>query len=125
MPNDTTKTDLYAIYLTTTMGAAIDDGDHGVGSRVISPPPTAPELLAMRLGQQASAKDLDDRLTVEATIAALNGTGRGFDAETAAAYLKVCPMPTSGNAYDQAAWLARAVQALGALPAPAIVEGEQ
>lgn len=80
----------------------------------------APSLIAHRLGEMARAKNEmpDDRVTGEATVATLNGTGRGFGLDAAAAYLKVSPVPTGREAQGTPAaeWLARAVQALGAVP---------
>lgn len=103
------SSDIYVIYLDAIVGA---------------PPPSirdgAPTIIAHRLGEMARAKNEmpDDRATVEATVATLNGTGRGFGLDAAAAYLKVSPVPTGRDAQGTPAaeWLARAVQALGAVP---------
>ncbi len=112
--------DLYALYLGATLGlpagAVIAHARRLEGIDDDKPVPTE-ALLAVRLGQLAVNGQPEDRLTVEATIAGLNGTGRGFDAKAAAAYLAVADWPSPHSKHDErAAWLARAVQALGAPP---------
>ena len=107
--------DLYAVYLATACGIGWAPAFNfaGINNAAI----TAPVWLAVRLGQIAATTGApEDRLTVEATIAANLNTGRGFDDGAAKAYLTLAPMPMSAKAHDQALWLARAVQALGALP---------
>lgn len=98
------KPDLYAVYLAATCsrypGFSMDD-------------PSV--LLAYKLGQLHAGTGLDpsDRASVEGRIAELNGTGRGYNGNAAAAYLKVHDMPSERvSEADRVTWLARAVRAL-------------